>query len=528
MMRKPKHDNKAVIYARFSSHNQRDASIEQQVEWCMAMANREGLDVIDTYADYAISGRTDKRPAFQRMIRDAQDGMFSFVIAWKSNRIGRDMIDAMQFDKTLKAAGIKTLYVEEAFEDTAAGRFALRNMMNVNQFYSEALAEDVRRGMMDNAKKCMVNGRLPYGLRKGADGRAEINPEQAAIVKEIFQRVRDGWHHIDIMEDLNRRCIRNRDGREWQRTTFDKLLRNEAYIGVYKFADVRIEGGIPAILDRELFDDVQHILKTKKNPRGRHRSSEEYLLTGKLFCGHCGSHMVGFCGTGRGGHRHYYYICQGKHTEKKCSKKNVRKDRIETAVMDFLREFILNDETIDWLLTGLENLQELMARNSPLPALEAEFNDAEKSILNILDALEKGISTDRTQERLLTLERRQKELKEQIAEEKKKFRTIDADMMRFAIEKFRDKHIDSIDYQKELIRTFIKAVFVYDDHLKVFLTTGENESMDISLENLSETAKTDPPGESVCIDDTQPHQYTLIQTKSVVLAFGEPAICLPI
>ena len=127
---------KAVIYARFSSHNQKDASIEQQVEWCMAFADREGLDVIETYADYAISGRTDKRPAFQRMMRDAQDGGFSYVIAWKSNRIGRDMLDSMQYDKLLKAAGIKTLYVEEAFEDTAAGRFALRNMMNVNQFYS--------------------------------------------------------------------------------------------------------------------------------------------------------------------------------------------------------------------------------------------------------------------------------------------------------------------------------------------------------------------------------------------------------
>ena len=196
--------------------------------------------------------------------------------------------------------------------------------------------------------------------------------------------------------------------------------------------------------------------------------------------------------------------------------------------MDFLREFILNDETIEWLLDGLDKLQETMMRKSALPALEAEHDDIEKSILNILDALEKGISTDRTQERLLNLERRQKELKEQIAEEKKKFRTIDANMMRFAIEKFRDKHFDSIAYQKELIRTFIKAVFVYDDHLTVFLTTDGNEKMDIPLENLSETAETEPPGKSVCIDDTLPHQYALIQTKSVIIAFGKPAICLPI
>ena len=129
-----------MIYARYSSNNQREASIEQQVEWCKGLAERYNLALIDVYADKAISGRTDNRPSFQRMMRDAETGLFDYVLAWKSNRMGRNMLEAMLNDATLQEEGVRTVYVEEDFEDNAAGRFALRNMMNVNQFYSEALA----------------------------------------------------------------------------------------------------------------------------------------------------------------------------------------------------------------------------------------------------------------------------------------------------------------------------------------------------------------------------------------------------
>ena len=167
---------RSVIYASYSSANQREVSIEQQVDWCRSLADRYQLQVGDIYADKAISGKTDNRPSFQRMMADAKLGKFDYVLAWKSNRMGRNMLEAMLNDVTLQEQGEKTVYVEEDFEDNAAGRFALRNMMNVNQFYSEALAEDVKRGMMDNAKKCMVNGSLTVGYRKDEDGRFEIVP----------------------------------------------------------------------------------------------------------------------------------------------------------------------------------------------------------------------------------------------------------------------------------------------------------------------------------------------------------------
>ena len=125
-----------VIYARYSSHAQKDASIEQQVRECLAFAKDRGVNIIDSYEDRAISGTTDKRVSFQRMMKDAEKGRFRCVVAWKSNRMGRNMLQAMMNEAKLNELGVRVMYVEEDYGDTAAGRFALRSMMNVNQFYS--------------------------------------------------------------------------------------------------------------------------------------------------------------------------------------------------------------------------------------------------------------------------------------------------------------------------------------------------------------------------------------------------------
>ena len=188
----------AVIYARYSSHAQRDESIEQQIQKCEEYAQRQGLTVIEIYSDAAISGKTDNRPAFQRMMKDSKKHRFQYVIAWKSNRMGRNMMEAMINNAELMKHGIHCLYVEEDFDDTAAGRFALRNMMNVNQFYS----------------------RPPFGYTVGEDRRFAIREDQAAIVREIFDRIREGWSYANIAADLNNRGIKTAIGRQWNKNSF--------------------------------------------------------------------------------------------------------------------------------------------------------------------------------------------------------------------------------------------------------------------------------------------------------------------
>ena len=511
----------AVIYARYSSHNQREASIEQQIDMCTKLAERMGLTIIDTYSDKAISGKTDKRPSFQRMMTDATDKLFDYVLAWKSNRMGRNMLEAMMNDAALLEYGIKCVYVEEDFDDTAAGRFALRNMMNVNQFYSESMAEDVRRGLMDNAKNCMVNGRCPYGLRKGKDGKYEIDPEQAEIIREIFSRVIQGWAHRDIMDDLNARGIKNRDGNLWQRTTFDKLLRNEQYIGVYKFSGIRTEGGIPAILDRATFEEVQTILTTKKHPRGRHRNVEDYMLTGKLFCGKCGSPMVGICGTSRNGDRHYYYLCQGKH-QHKCDKRNERKEELETKVTNALKRFILDEKTIDRIMAGFDNFMLELRGMSTLTAKETELADIEKALANIMKAIESGLPfTETTRSRMIELEDRKKELSADVEREQRLLKKVDPDEIRFSIEYYRDKNLDKKEYIRELLNTFVRAIYVFDDHLKIVINHGLGEDIEIPLSDMqADYSEEDFDMADVRISDTKPHQSNIVRTTLIFRNYG--------
>ena len=508
---------RAVIYARYSSANQREASIEQQVEWCTALAGRYQLQLVDTYADKAISGRSDNRPSFQRMMRDARAGKFDYVLAWKSSRMGRNMLEAMINDAALREQSVTTIYVEEDFEDNAAGRFALRNMMNVNQFYSEALAEDVKRGMMDNAKKCMVNGKVSYGFRKGKDGRYEIIPEEAEIIREIFFRIIDGWQQRDILDDLNLRGIRTHGGNEWARQSFGTLLRNEQYIGVYSYNGIRIEDGIPAILDRETFEEVQTILTTKKNPRGRQRNVEDYLLTGKLFCGNCKKPMVGICGTSKTGERHYYYLCQGKHNKLVCDKKNERKEKIEQAVINAVKELILDDQTIDWIIDGYQQFMEQARGESAVTAMEKELADTEKGIDNLMRAIEMGIITNTTKARMIELEDKKKELEARIRIESRMLMELDPDQLRFSIERFRDKNINNKKYQKELINTFVKAVYVFDDHLKLVLNRGPGDEQEIPFEEMSAVGVEETGASCVRINANKAYQSVPVRTQAITI-----------
>lgn len=219
----------------------------------------------------------------------------------------------MQNEQKLQELGIAVMYTEEDFEDTAAGRFALRSMMNVNQFYSENMAEDIRRGLMDNAKNCKVNGSLPYGYRKGEGGSYAIHEDQAVIVQEIFQRVANGEALSAIADSLNSRGISNKQGRPWGKNSF-KLLSNERYLGTYIYSDVRIPHGIPQIISDDLYQEVQEALTMKRNPRfsKTRKSPGNYLLTGKIFCGDCRSPMVGISGKGEHGVVYRYYACKKK------------------------------------------------------------------------------------------------------------------------------------------------------------------------------------------------------------------------
>ena len=476
----------SVIYARYSDHNSKDVSIEQQVAECEEYAAKNNMTVVNIYTDRAITGKTDKRPDFQKMIRHAEKQQFQVIIAYKSNRIARNMLNALVYEDKLAKFGIRVVYVKEEFGDNAAGRFALRTMMNVNQFYSENMAEDITRGMYDNAEKCMItNGKLPFGYKKGEDDKYALDEPRAVVVREIFSRVACGEAFVDIAADLNARGIRTNHGRkkqggEWGKNSFHSLLSNERYTGVYIYGNVRIEGGVPQIIDKELFYTVQE--KLRKSPQCRPRSTGDYLLTGKLYCGKCKSHMVGVSGTGKSGKVHHYYSCQGRRTAKSCSKDNVRRDWIEQEVASAITVNLLNDDVINWIANSVMDYQKRHKDRPQVVSLESQLAENKKAIKNMLAAIEQGVVTASTKERLMELEAEQVKIEARLAVERAEIPDVKREDVVAWLEMFRDGDVSDAAFQAKLFDTFLVAVYLYDNNFKiVFNFTGKKKSIRVPL-----------------------------------------------
>lgn len=512
--RKPLPGDSAAIYARYSSHNQKDASIEQQVEQATQYAADLGLEIVAVYADRAVSGKTDRRPNFQRMMRDADSGKFRVLIAWKSNRIGRNMLQAMQNEQRLREAGIHVLYTEEEFDDTAAGRFAARSMMNVNQFYSENMAEDIKRGMIDNAMRCKVaSGAIPYGYKSGDGLKYEIDEPKAEIVREIYRRVLDGDAYVDIANDLNARGIKTRLGNSWNKGSFHTILRNERYTGVYIYEDIRIEGGIPQIIDEALFYQVQEVLKVRKTAGRRSSTGADYILTGKLFCGYCKSPMVGLSGTSKAGDLHYYYACQGKRTNKNCHKENIRKDQIEQAITAAIQNALHDKRVVDWIADQAVAYSQNQLQLSDVALLETELADVQKALKNLLAAIEQGIITATTRSRMLELEQEQKRLSAKIKAEKASLITVSREDVIAWVAVMREGKVTDKKYQINLVNDFLKAVYCYDDHLKIFFAFDKDKN-GVDIEWAAEIADSIPsPSDTECsynIPNGSPRKTSLV------------------
>ena len=472
----------AVIYARYSTHNQRDCSIEQQVADCEDYARRCGLRIVKVYADRHLSGTNDKRPQFQKMLKDAERGHWAFVICWKIDRFARNRYDSATYKYRLKRSGVRVLYAKESIPDGPEGILLESVLEGSAEYYSANLAQNIRRGMMYNANDCKVNnGALPYGYCKGPDGRFAVVEAEAEIVREVFRKTAAGVPFVEIANSLNGRGIRTKRGGLWGKHSFHAMLKNETYIGVYHFSDVRIEGGVPAIIDPAQFWEVDRRLKTKKNPHGRQRVNGEYMLTGKLYCGYCGSYMCGFSGTGSNG-LHYYYRCQKRRDDKTCHKKNVGRDWIEREVVRATLDYVLRPDTIQWIADAVMEYQEREAASAELDLLLARQSENEKATANMVKAMEAGIITVTTKRRLLELEAEAAELARSIELERLSHVRLERDQIIYWLERFRGGNLDSVEFRRRVIDSFVNAVYLWDDRIRIaFNYSGKNNTVDMEL-----------------------------------------------
>lgn len=456
---------KAVIYARYSSDNQREESIEGQIRECTAFAEKNDITVLKHYIDRAYSARTDHRPAFQEMIKDSDKHLFDMVIVWKLDRFSRDRYDSARYKVLLKKNNVRVVSATEVISSGADGILLESVLEGFAEYYSADLAEKVTRGLTENALKGKCNGgTMPIGYVIDEEQHFQIDPLTAPFVLEAFKRYIEGATMKELIDFFNEKGIKNKSGGDINYNSIQRMLNNRRYIGEYAFRDIVVPDGIPAIVPKELFDRVQaKLAKNKKSP-ARHKAEEDYLLTTKLFCGCCGAYMCGESGKGRSGEVHRYYKCVSiKKRRTICNKKSVRKDWIEDIVVNATMKMLMSDTTIDAIVSALMTLQD--AENVNLPLYEKQLKETNVAINNLLNAIQAGILNRSTKERFDQLEATRDELENKIAAEKLAKPRITEEQLRFFLDRFRKLDVRQLSHRRMLIDTFINAVFLYDDKL---------------------------------------------------------------
>lgn len=474
----------AVIYARYSSDNQREESIEGQLRECKEYADQNGITVVRTYIDRALSAKTDSRPQFQQMIHDSATHTFEAVLVWKLDRFSRNRYDSAHYKRILKNNRVHVVSVTEPISNTPEGIMLESLLEGMAEYYSAELAEKVSRGHKENALKAKFNGGpVPLGYRIDSEHHYQIDPTTAPVVQEAFHRYAAGESIRSIIESLNARGIRNSRGNPFTKNSFQTLLKNRRYLGEYRYKDTVIPDAIPAIIDPDCFDAVQRRCEIHRQAPAHNKADVHYLLTTKLFCGKCGTMMAGESGRSHTGTVHCYYKCGTRKRSGKevCSLKPVRKEPLEQFVVQTALEKVLNDRVIDLLADKLLEYQS--KENTRLPVLQAELKEVKRRIDNLVAAIEQGILTPATKARMEELEQQREALETSILQEQIEKPPITREQILFWFDQFRHGDPADIAFQEKVIDCFVNSIYLFDDRIVVNFNYQEG-GRPVSLEEV--------------------------------------------
>lgn len=439
---------RAAIYARYSSHSQREESIEDQVRVCREEAGRAGDEVVAVYSDSAMTGTNDVRPGFRRMLSAGVRGEFEVLYIYKQDRFARNRYDAATNKAKLRKAGVRIVSVAERIPDGAEGVLMESLLEGLAEYYSANLSENIRRGMEGNAMRCMTNGRPLYGYRTGADGRYEVDPETGPIARRVFELYAGGASMMAAAREAGMR--RGARGGEIKTPFVSKMLRREQYVGTYSFMGVRVEGGMPALVDEETWRRVQERLASgKKHSR---YGEEAYPLSGKLRTWD-GRSLVGSSARNSKGHTYRYY--RDPKTGYSVPKDEVE-DRVAAGVLSRLGEAGARQRVADLVMLALE--EEGSAARADIESLERELADNEREQEAIVDAALKMGPTEAMGRRAREAEARHAEIVAELAEARRGLPDVTREMVEFWL----DGLVEAPDL-RDLAAGFVSRVTISED-----------------------------------------------------------------
>ena len=478
---------RAAIYARYSSDNQREESITAQLRICHDHCAKKGYTVVKEYTDEAQTGKNDRRPGFQRMLREAQQRLYDVVVVHKVNRFARNRLSAAISKAKLNAAGVRLEYVELQVEGKH-GVILESVLEGMAEYYSLDLSDEVKKGMAENAYMAKHNGGKPALGFDVVDGEYVINEKEAEVVRLIFKMRADGAGYGDILAALNMWGHKTKSGKPFGKNSLADLLRNKKYIGTYVFGRVATQkdgtrnnhkvdenaiekpGALPAIIDAETWAKVQGQIERSKHAPGVHKAKEVYNLSGLIKCA-CGSVMVGSRIKSRG-NVYVYYRCDSQQRKKGCNVSRIKREDVEGFVFDKIHSDILAPERLPELTAEIDAARQELdgARAEEIRKLEARRADLSRQMNNLLDFIADGKKDDRlkarydeTNTKLAQVEYELEEIQAAAGRQrmtKKQFQLVLEDLAK--IEKGTDK-------ARTLYELFVNEIVVSQDELTVAL-----------------------------------------------------------
>lgn len=477
----------AAIYARFSSDRQRDESIEIQVEHCEALIEREGWALGEVYADYARTGTNDKRPSFRRCIEDGKAGAYDVLVIYKLDRFARNVEISRRYKRELRDAGVRIVSVREGEQrDTPDGLLQEGIGELFAEYYSKNLSVLIRDGIQKNAERGKASGRTLFGYRIDSGGYYVPDEVQAPLVKEMFERYFSGDSVLKLSDWLCSKGMLTKRGNPWSPKSINKMLHNEAYMGVYDYAGVRIDNGMPALVDKGLFMAVQEQMRVRKESK-RKNVMNDFIITDRMFCLDCGKPMCGTSGTSKTGKKYSYYGCVNKGG----CKLRVSADKIEDAVLSELSKLLHDDATIDDMVSSVVSFAQ--EQQSMTDSYREELSDCLSRKNNLIKSLEEGIPASAVRDALTALEERIGELDGLIAFEDFKVNQLkDEETIRLFVTKIIDRAENDSAKDELLVSTFVKAVYADKDTAIVVFKVNDGYSDDIDFEKIKALKDANP------------------------------------
>ena len=410
---------KVALYGRVSSVRQamvQDGGLdtqfdlmERQVELWNS-AKPEDWRVVDRYREEGKSGKNLDRPEFKRLMADMEAGRVDTVVVQKIDRITRSLRDFYVLWETFQQHGVSFVSLHENFDTTSAvGRAMLKLILVFAELEREQTGERTKATLEYRATQGLWgSGRPPRGYRRHEEesGVLVVDPAEAEVVRDMFQRVLELGSAQALVRELNERGIRQpeftnrqgepRGGGRYVANVICRLLTNPVYLGKIRFNDQLFEGRHPALISEQQFDAVGALLERNRVRCRSPRSQKEhvFLLEGKLRCGECGSTMTPIWSTGSNKLRYHYYACtlRQRTSATACGAKHVPAEEVERLVLESLRTLALSEDEVDRVVERANGGRsaEQERTQQELKELRRKRVGVQQKVDHVLQAIEQG------------------------------------------------------------------------------------------------------------------------------------------